>query len=192
MTHNLQIDSSGRTNTSVSRQLSAQIVEKLGGQTTHRDLLTHPLPQLDEAWLGANWTPADQLTEQQAEKLATSDSLIQEIKDADTLVIGVSMYNFGIPASLKAWVDLVCRAGHTFQYTEKGPVGLMEGKRAIVVIASGGVPLGSPMDHASTYMTTMLGFIGITDVTFVAAQGTAGDLDAALKGAQTQIDAIAA
>ena len=121
MTHNLQIDSSGRTNASVSRQLSAQIVEKLGGQTTHRDLLTHPLPQLDEAWLGANWTPADQLTEQQAEKLATSDSLIQEIKDADTLVIGVSMYNFGIPASLKAWVDLVCRAGHTFQYTEKRP-----------------------------------------------------------------------
>ena len=118
--------------------------------------------------------------------------MIQEIKDADTLVIGVSMYNFGIPASLKGLVDLVCRAGHTFQYTEKGPVGLMEGKRAIVVIASGGVPLGSPMDHASTYMTTMLGFIGITDVTFVAAQGTAGDLDAALKGAQTQIDAIAA
>ncbi|MDG1102629.1 MAG: NAD(P)H-dependent oxidoreductase [Ascidiaceihabitans sp.] len=192
MTHILQIDSSGRTSASVSRQLSAQIVEKLGGQTTHRDLLTHPLPQLDEAWLGANWTPADQLTEQQAEKLATSDSLIQEIKDADTLVIGVSMYNFGIPASLKAWVDLVCRAGHTFQYTEKGPVGLMEGKRAIVVIASGGVPLGSPMDHAGTYMTTMLGFIGITDVTFVAAEGTTGNLDAALKGAQTQIDAIAA
>ena len=152
----------------------------------------HPLPQLDEAWLGTNWTPADQLTEQQAEKLATSDGLIQEIKDADTLVIGISMYNFGIPTSLKAWVDLVCRAGHTFQYTEKGPVGLMVGKRAIVVIASGGVPLGSPMDHASTYMTTMLGFIGITDVTFVAAQGTAGDLDAALKGAQTEIDAIAA
>ena len=192
MTHTLHIDSSSRTNGSVSRQLSAQIVEKLGGQTTHRDLLAHPPPQLDEAWLGANWTPADQLTEQQAEKLATSDSLIQEIKDADTLVIGVSMYNFGIPASLKAWVDLVCRAGHTFQYTEKGPVGLMEGKRAIVVIASGGVPLGSPMDHASTYMTTMLGFIGITDVAFVAAEGTAGALDAALKGAQTQIDAIAA
>ena len=117
MTHILQIDSSGRTSASVSRQLSAQIVEKLGGQTTHHDLLTHSLPQLDEAWLGANWTPADQLTEQQVEKLATSDSLIQEIKDADTLVIGVSMYNFGIPASLKAWVDLVCRAGHTFQYT---------------------------------------------------------------------------
>lgn len=192
MTHILQVDSSGRTNGSVSRQLSAQIVKKLGGQTTHRDLLAHPPPQLDEAWLGANWTPADQLTKQQAEKLATSDSLIQEIKDADTLVIGVSMYNFGIPASLKAWVDLVCRAGHTFQYTEKGPIGLMEGKRAIVVIASGGVPLGSPMDHASTYMTTMLGFIGITDVAFVAAEGTAGDLDAALKGAQTQIDAIAA
>ena len=138
----------------------------------------------------ANWTPADQLTEQKAEKLTTSDSLIQEIKDSDTLVIGVSMYNSGIPASLKAWVDLVCRAGHTFQHIKKGPIGLMEGKRAIVVIASGGVPRGSPMDHASTYMTTMLGFIRITDVTFVAAEGTAGDLDAALKGAQTQIVAL--
>ena len=191
MTHILQIDSSERTSASVSRQLSAQVVENLGGQTTHRDLLTHPLPQLDEAWLGANWTPADQLTEQQAEKLVTSDSLIQEIKDADTLVIGVSMYNFGIPASLKAWVDLVRRAGHTFQYTEKGPVGLMEGKRAIIVIASGGVPLGSPINHTITYMTTMTGFIGITDVTFLAAEGSASDLDAALKGAQTQIDPIA-
>ena len=97
-----------------------------------------------------DWIPADQLTERQAEKLATSDSLIKEIKDGDTLVNGVSMYNFSILTSLKAWVDLACHAGHTFQYTEKGPIGLLEGKRAVVVIASGGVPLGSPMDHAST------------------------------------------
>ena len=94
-----------------------------------------------------DWIPADQLTEQQAEKLATSDSLI---KDGDTLVNGVSMYNFSILTSVKAWVDLACRAGHNFQYTEKGPIGLMEGKRDIVVITSGGAPLGSPMDHAST------------------------------------------
>jgi FMN-dependent NADH-azoreductase len=188
----LRIDSSGRSEGSVSRQLTAKTVAKLGGSTTHRDLLEQPLAQVDGTWLGANWTPTDQLTAEQTETLAISTTLIQEIKDADTLVIGVAMYNFGISASLKAWVDLVCRAGQTFEYTEKGPVGLMTGKRAIVVIASGGVPIGSPMDHASTYMTTMLGFIGITDVTLVSAEGTARDLETAVKSAENQIEAIAA
>jgi FMN-dependent NADH-azoreductase len=144
MTHILHIDSSSRAEGSTSRELSAKIATKLGGKTTHRDLLEQPLQQLSPEWLGANWTPAENLTSEQTETLAVSTKLIQEIKEADTLVIGVAMYNFGIPASLKAWVDLVCRAGHTFEYTEKGPNGLMARKRAIVVIASGGVPFGSP------------------------------------------------
>ena len=192
MTHILHIDSSSRAEGSISRELTAKIVAKVGGNATHRDLLKQPLQQLSPEWLGANWTPAENLTSEQTETLAVSTKLIQEIKDADTLVIGVAMYNFGIPASLKAWVDLVCRAGHTFEYTEKGPNGLMAGKRAIVVIASGGVPFGSPMDHASPYMRTMLGFIGITDVTFISAAGTASNSETAINAANEQIEAIAA
>ena len=192
MTHILHIDSSSRAEGSISRELSAKTVAKLGGNATHRDLLEHPLQQLSSEWLGANWTPAENLTSEQTQTLAVSTKLIQEIQEADTLVIGVAMYNFGIPASLKAWVDLVCRAGHTFEYTEKGPNGLMAGKRAIVVIASGGVPFGSPMDHASPYMRTMLGFIGITDVTFISAAGTASNSETAINAANEQIEAIAA
>ncbi len=192
MTHILHIDSSSRAEGSISRELTAKIVAKVGGNATHRDLLKQPLQQLSPEWLGANWTPAKNLTSDQTQTLAVSTKLIQEIKEANTLVIGVAMYNFGIPARLKAWVDLVCRADHTFEYTEKGPNGLMAGKRAIVVIASGGVPFGSPMDHASPYMRTMLGFIGITDVTLISAAGTASNSQTAINAANKQIEAIAA
>jgi FMN-dependent NADH-azoreductase len=192
MSHILKIDSSARSQGSASRELTTKIAEKLGGASTTRDLGAAPLPQVSEAWLGANWTPADDKSDAQKALLAQSDALIAELQAADTVVIGVAMYNFGIPAGLKAWVDLVCRAGLTFEYTPEGPKGLLSGKRAIVALATGGVPMGSPMDHASTYMTTMLGFIGITDVTFVSAEGTAHDLDGALKAAEDQIKALAA
>jgi FMN-dependent NADH-azoreductase len=95
-----------------------------------------------------------------------------------------------VPAALKTWIDLVARAGETFRYTETGPEGLLTGKRAIVTVASGGVPVGSPMDHATTYLTQVLAFIGITDVTYVSATGLAVDPDAALKSAKAEIDAL--
>lgn len=191
MTHILHIDSSARTTGSVTRDLTAKIATQLGGKTTHRDL-AQALPQTTDSWLAANWTPATDRNPEQDELLAQSDALIQEIKDADTLVIGTPMYNFNIPASLKAWIDLICRAGLTFEYTEQGPNGLMTGKRAIIVIATGGVPIGSPMDHVSDYMRTVMGFIGITNVTFISATGTASDSEMALKAANTQIEALAA
>jgi FMN-dependent NADH-azoreductase len=191
MTHILHIDSSARSQTSVSRELTNDIVTQLGGTSTHRDL-AQALPQIDEAWLTANWSDANERTQEQSDLLALSDALIQELKDAQTLVIGAPMYNFSIPASLKAWIDLICRAGITFSYTENGPVGLLEGKRAIIVIATGGVPIGSSMDHLSDYMRTIMGFIGITDVTFIAAEGAASNPDGARAAAKTQIQSLLA
>ncbi len=193
MTHSiLRIDASARREGSVSRQLTDQIVARLdGASVTTRDL-ANGLPLIDEAWVGANFTPAEVRSDDQRAALELSDTLIEELKAADTIVIGLPVYNFGVPASLKAWVDLVARAGVTFRYTETGPEGLLTGKRAILVMASGGVPVGSPMDYATTYMKQVLGFVGITEVEIVAADGLAQDPEATLKAANEAIAALAA
>lgn len=172
MTKVLKIDASGRNNGSVSRDLSNRIAQNLAADSdiTARNLNDH-LPFVDEEWIGANFTPADQRTEAQKSKLALSDSLIDELQAADTLVIGTPIYNFGIPATLKTWVDQIARAGVTFRYTENGPEGLLQGKKAVVAYASGGVPMGAAVDHVTPYLKTVLGFVGITDVEFL-------DLDA--------------
>ena len=117
----------------------------------------------------ANLTPDDERTPSQRERLAESDALIAELEAADVIVIGTPMYNFGIPATLKAWVDQVARARITFRYTENGPVGLLEGKKAYVVLATGGVPVDAPVDFATPYLRHALGFIGIKDVEVIAA-----------------------
>ena len=164
----LHIDSSARTTGSVTRDLSAEIVGKIGGDVIRRDL-KDALPQITEAWVGANFTPADQRDDLQRDTLALSDTLVKELQDADTIVIGVPIYNFGVPAALKAWIDLVARAGVTFKYSETGPVGLLEGKRAVLAIASGGTGVDSEIDFATGYMRHILGFIGIHDVEVIAA-----------------------
>ena len=192
MTQNiLHIDSSARLNGSTSRQLTAQVTEKLGGTVVKRDL-TDAIPQISETWVNANFTPAEQRTDEQKETLALSDALVSEIKAADTLVIGVPIYNFGVPAALKAWIDQIARAGLTFKYTENGPQGLLEGKRAILVVASGGTPAESEIDFATGYMRHIMGFIGITDVTVVTADQMMVDADAALAKATAQVEALAA
>lgn len=187
----LHIDSSAREEGSVSRELSDKIVARLGGPVIRRDLRM-AIPQIDEAWIAANTTPADARDVAQKEALALSDSLVDEIKAADTLVIGVPIYNFGIPAALKAWIDQIARAGLTFRYTENGPVGLLEGKRAIVVITSGGTPAGAEVDFASGYMRHVLGFIGIKDVEIVAADRLMLDAEASLNAANAQVEALSA
>ncbi|MEO3414383.1 NAD(P)H-dependent oxidoreductase [Roseovarius sp. CAU 1744] len=187
----LHVDASARLNGSTTRQLTAQIVEKLGGKVIHRDL-ADALPQIDETWVNANLTPADKRTGTQQQALALSDALIAEIKAADTLVIGVPLYNFSVPTALKAWIDQIGRAGVTFRYTETGPEGLMEGKRAILAVATGGTSVGSDIDFATQYMRHFLGFIGITDVEIVAADRQLVDAEQALSGALAQIDALAA
>lgn len=174
MSNILRIDTSARHQGSTTRSLSDRLVEQLLGQTygakvVHRDLAATPPALLDESWVFANFTEdADRSAEQQA-ALANSDELIAELEAADTIVIGVPVYNFGVPAALKAWIDLIARARRTFRYTEAGPEGLLTGKKAYLVVASGGVPVGSDYDFATGYLRHVLGFVGITDVTIIAA-----------------------
>ncbi len=188
----LHIDSSARLSGSTSRDFSRRVVDKLEPETVIRRDLTNALPQIDEAWVQANLTPADQRTPEQTDRLALSDQLVQELMAADTVVIGAPIYNFSIPASLKAWVDLVARAGQTFKYTENGPQGLLQGKRAILVLASGGTKVGSDIDFASGYLQHIMGFIGITEVEIVAADQMMVDADAALANATSAVDQLAA
>lgn len=188
----LHIDSSARTEGSVTRDLSAQIINKLGHTKVMRRDLAAPLPLLDGAWVGANFTPADQRSEEQKQLLTLSDALIDELQQADTIVIGTPIYNFSVPSTLKAWIDLVARVGVTFRYEETGPIGLLEGKRAIIAVASGGTQAGSDIDFATTYLRHVLGFIGITDVEIVAADALSVDAEGTLAKAKTQIAALAA
>lgn len=178
MTKVLKIDASGRTEGSVSRDMSDRIAQSLAkrGKIVSRDLNDH-LPFIDEDWIGANFTPAGDRTEDQKQKLALSDSLIEELRAADTLVIGTPVYNFGIPATLKAWVDQIARAGVTFRYTENGPEGLLKGKKAVVAFASGGVPMGAAMDHVTPYLKTVLRFVGITEIEFLDADSLNAQLE---------------
>ncbi|MEJ8474655.1 FMN-dependent NADH-azoreductase [Roseibium algae] len=169
----LKVDASARRDGSMTRDLSAELVERLvdaaaGSNVISRDVASG-LPFVDEAWIGANMTDPSERSAEQNAVLELSDTLISEVKSADVLVISVPIYNFGIPASLKAWIDQIARARETFRYSENGPVGLLEGKKAYLVFASGGVPVGSDYDLATSYMHHVLGFIGITDVTVVAA-----------------------
>jgi FMN-dependent NADH-azoreductase len=187
----LQIDASARYEGSVTRELTTRIVKTLGGDVTTRDLNT-AIPHVDETWVGANFTPAEARSDAQRATLALSDTLIGEIEAADVLVIGTPVYNFGIPASLKAWIDMIARAGVTFRYTENGPEGLLKGKRAIIALSTGGTPVGSEIDFASGYLRHILGFIGIDDVEVVAADRVMADADAAMAQATAQIDALAA
>ncbi|KIC51954.1 NAD(P)H-dependent oxidoreductase [Tateyamaria sp. ANG-S1] len=187
----LHIDSSARTQGSVTRDLSAQIVAKLGSDVIRRDL-SEALPQINEAWVNANFTPADDRDPAQRDTLALSDTLVEELKAADTIVIGAPVYNFGIPAALKAWIDLVARAGLTFKYTETGPVGLLNGKRAIIAVATGGTPVGSDIDFATDYLKHVMGFIGIHEVEVIAADRVMAQGEEAIAEAKAEIEKLAA
>lgn len=183
----LNIQASARREESVSRQLSEAVLTKLDAENVITQDLIDGMPLLDADWLRANFSaPGDRSSEDQ-EALAVSDKLIADINEADTLVIGAPIYNFSVPAVLKAWIDQICRVGLTFNYTENGPVGLLSGKRAIVVLASGGTRVGSAIDYASGYLKHILGFIGITDVTILAADALGNDAESKLATAHAQI-----
>lgn len=170
----LRVDSSARREGSVSRRVADALIEQLEMRegpvnVTVRDLALTAPAFVDAAWVDANFTPDEQRSAAQRAVLAESDTLVAELKAADILVIGVPIYNFGIPATLKSWVDMIARARLTFRYTENGPVGLLRGKRAFLVVASGGTAVGSEIDFATGYLRHMLGFLGIDDVEIVAA-----------------------
>lgn len=161
----LHLDASARHQDSVSRKLSADIVAQENADEIIRRDLTDGVPLLNENWVTGTFTPPESRSDAQNETLTFSDTLVSEVQAADTIVIGTPIYNFNIPAALKAWIDQIARAGVTFQYTEDGPKGLLEGKKVIVVIASGGTQIGSDYDFATPYLKFALGFLGITDVT---------------------------
>ena len=166
----LHIDASARQQDSVSRRLSADIVAKLDATEVIRRDLAEPLPLLDEGWVTSTFIPPQDRTAAQAEALSFSDTIVEELQKADTIVIGTPIYNFSGPAVLKAWVDQVARAGVTFRYTENGPVGLLADKKVIVAVASGGVQIGSPADFLTPHLKVFFGFLGLQDVTFVNAE----------------------
>ena len=189
----LRIDSSAKTETSESRRLTDRIIDglKTNGKSTDvtvRDL-NKSLPQVDTAWIEANNTPSDDHTDEHKKTLALSNKLVGEIEAADTLIIGVALYNFSITASLKLWIDLVCRARKTFAYVDGNPKGLMTDKKAIICFASGGTPFESDIDFASGYLKHILGFIGITDVTFISADKHLMD-DQSVINANATVDAL--
>ncbi|MCE9687952.1 FMN-dependent NADH-azoreductase [Shewanella sp. AS16] len=158
---------------------SAQLVEHLiqhwqqqGAEITTRDLAADPLPVLDGE-IATGLRGGENLTQRQLSALALSDTLIGELKAHDTLVITAPMYNFSIPTQLKNWIDLIARAGVTFSYTEKGPKGLLEGKRAVVITTRGGMHKDGASDHVVPYLKTVLGFVGITEVETVYGEALA-------------------
>lgn len=187
----LLVNASARNADSVSRSLADELVSELQQaesplEIIQRDLVEAP-PFIDADWITANFTPEEERTADQRETLADSDALVAELKAADTLVIATPIYNFGIPAALKAWIDMVARARLTFRYTEKGPKGLLNNKRAYVVVASGGTEVGSDIDFATGYLRHVLGFLGITEVEIIAADRLTSGKAESIATARAQI-----
>lgn len=193
----LHIISSPKGENSFSTKLGNAIVEKLRSAEPDstvqvHDLTRHPFPHLEEATLAAFYTPAEQQTPESKQALKNSDEAIAELNDADVIVIGAPLWNFGIPSVLKAWVDHIARAGVTFKYSEAGAEGLIKGKKVYVAMASGAIYSSGPyqaMDFVSSYLKGLLGFLGMTDLTVFRVEGSAypGQAEAAL---QRGIDSI--
>lgn len=196
MTHILRIDATIKPEGSVSRRLTDRILSRLGaahpGATVTLRDLSQGVPAIDGDWISAVFTPAAARSPGQARIAAYSDTLLAEVRAADILVIALPVYNFGVPAQLKSWFDHLARKGETFRYTEAGPEGLLKGKRAIVAMSSDGTRLGSAVDFASGYVRHMLGFFGITEIEFVAADAMVFAPEETLRKAEEQVDALAA
>jgi len=174
----LQIRSSIFVDNGQSTQLANRFIEKWraanpAGQVIVRDLALEPVPHIDAARFGAFLAKPGEHTAAQAEVVRESDALIDELKRADVVVLGLPMYNFGIPSTLKAYFDHIARAGVTFKYTQNGPVGLLTGKEVYVFAARGGLYAGTPKDTQTAYMREFLGFLGMSAVEFVYAEGLA-------------------
>lgn len=195
----LQINSSifagGGQSTRLAGSFVAQLAQEQDARVTVRDLALEPLPHLDSERFAAFLAKPDERTSAQQAAVASSDRLIEELRAADVIVLGVPMYNFGIPSQLKAWFDQVARAGVTFRYTEKGPEGLLKGKKTYVFSTRGGQHAGTGRDSESAHVRDFLALLGLTDVTFVYAEGLAlgdGPRQATLSDAQVAIRRLAA
>ena len=188
----LRVDASGRYEDSQTRRLTDKLVAQLSSEdeshVVNRDVATG-VEFVDAAWINANFTPEEERTEAQVQRLSGSDALVDELVHSDVIVIGSPIYNFGVPAALKAWVDQIARARKTFRYTENGPVGLLEGKKAYFVMTSGGTVVGSEIDFATGYLKHIMGFIGIHDVTVFAADQLMRHGEQRITAVEQEIDA---
>jgi FMN-dependent NADH-azoreductase len=187
----LEVSASGRRGDSISRKLTQDIVDALeirfgDIKLASRDL-SDGVPFVDEGWIAANFTPEEERTHEHVAALAESDALVKELQRADVVVIGAPIYNFGVPAVLKAWVDMIVRARLTFRYTAEGPEGLLKGKKAYIVVTSGGVPVDSPVDFATPYLRQVLQFVGISDIEIIAADRLNMAADDSIDAARARI-----
>ena len=193
MTHVLHIDASCRHETSDSRALSKRLLNKIkpeGAFVTYRDV-SRGMQFIDDEMIESFFVPPDERTDKEKEIIALSDEITKEILAADILVIGIPVYNFSMPAVFKAWCDLAARVGVTFRYSEHGPVGLLENKKAYVAVTSGGMPIGGDTDFLTPWLRQYLKFIGIQDVTMIGAQGLRKDYAAeSIANANKQIDQL--
>ena len=186
----LRIDSSARLEGANSRIISDYLVRRLGQPVIERDLVRNPLPPMSpEDLVGVHGSKDDDRPSLQRH-LAISNELIEELQQADTLVIGVPMYNFSVPAYLKQWIDYVCRAGVSFRYTQNGPEGLTGVNRAFIVTASGGTQIGSEMDFASRYLEQICRFLGVAEVHHIDAGGSKRTPEVVIDRARQQIDSL--
>ena len=188
----LRLDASANPVDASSKKLGDYLLDQLKQidpvvEMKARDL-NQDLSFIDASWIAANFTAPDNREPEQSARLAFSDQLIDELKWADHIVLTTPMYNFGVPATLKAWVDLVCRAGVTFRYGPNGAEGLLKGKRADIIITTGGVPLASPVDFVSSYLRQVFAFIGIKDVNIVGADQMNVDAEASFAKARSEIE----
>jgi FMN-dependent NADH-azoreductase len=191
----LQVNASILANEGQSTRLANDFVAsfRTDEKLIVRDLARDPVPHLDAERFGAFIAKPESRTLKQDAFVAYSDGLINELQQADVIVLGLPMYNFGVPSALKAYFDHIARAGVTFRYTEQGPVGLLTGKKAYVFAARGGMYQGTPRDTQSPYVRDFLAFLGITDIEFVYAEGLAmGETsrDAALSKARSRIESL--
>ena len=201
MTTLLQINASINNGNGQSSHLAKQFVAAFQKRNPEAQLVVRdvaaaePVPHLDAERFGAFITQADQRSSAQHAVVAYSDTLINELKQADLIVLGLPMYNFGVPSQLKAYFDHIARAGVTFKYTDKGPVGLLTGRKVVVFAARGGVYAGTPMDTQTSYVRDFLRFIGMTEVEFIYAEGLAlgpQSREANLARAAVEIERLAA
>lgn len=184
----LHINSSARLNNSNSRTIGQYLVDKMSQPVIDRDLARDPLPPISaEDLIGVHGSSDSERASLKAQ-LSLSDGLIDELRLADTLVLAAPMYNFGIPASLKQWIDAICRAGVSFKYTDKGPVGLLGVERAVIITSSGGTPIGGEMDFSSRYLEAICGFIGIQDVFHIDASGSKRNPEQVIAEGKKRVD----
>jgi FMN-dependent NADH-azoreductase len=195
MSNVLYVTSSPRRGDSYSNRVAARVLDELkqahpGAKVVVRDVAHDPLPHIDEDFVAAIRAPEGPQTPHQRAIVGRSDQLIDELLAADIIVIAAPMYNFGIPSTLKAWIDYIARAGRTFRYSEKGPEGLVKGKKVILIQSRGGIYSSGPaqaMDYQGTYLRSLLGFLGVTDIESIDVEGVAYGPEAAEKAVTSGI-----